>query len=360
MTFARLLQTSLRVLASLRLTLVGIPLLAVAAFIHSRPDRDAVPLLLIALSVLSANLLAALIVRRGFRRQHGLLVFHLALLAIMLLSMASVMTRLQGRFELVEGQRFDPASVEVTDRGAWHAPTIPALPVTQGRIEVDFEDGTTRRSTRSTLEVAGASAPDQRLIGDTRGLSIDGYRWVTSSNKGYAVILDWQDAGGVLRGALHMPAFPLFEWKQQQRWRTPAGQWLDVQLDVAPATGRGRWTLQSAGVDARLVVRREGSGSHTLHVGESVRVDAGTLRFAGIRLWMGYRLDYDPLLPWMLSVALLGVAGLSGHFLKRYGAVSIPRVRPTAEVDDDVTDNGNHTGTRQAAGESWLNPSRSG
>ena len=94
----------LRSLSSLKLTLFGM-LALLTGVLASYKDQEAsstwitLPLLLLAL-----NLVAALCVNPRLYRQGGLLVFHLCLLAILLLAVFGRLTGLKGRLEIAEGQ----------------------------------------------------------------------------------------------------------------------------------------------------------------------------------------------------------------------------------------------------------------
>ena len=306
-------------LASLRLTLFGMSVLGAAALISYRlPDLP--PTWLAApLTLLAMNLLAALIARPQFRRQGGLLVFHLCLLAIIVLAAAGLMTRLQARVELVEGQTFDAASVITVRQGPWHPWRLDRVHFEQGAIQVDYGPNLIRGRTRSELTIAdGARGPIRVRVGDTRPLSVDGYRFGTTFNKGYAILLTWHGAGGeVVTGAVHMPAYPLLEWNQRNRWVSPQDQTLELELELAEPARDRAWTLSSDGARGRLLARVADGDAIALEPGAVLPLTGGVVRFDGLRLWMGYRIDYNPILPWLFSAALVGVAGLAWHFWRK-------------------------------------------
>ena len=94
---------------------------------------------------------------RSFRLQPALLVFHVALLAVLLLAALGMLTRYEGRIELAEGSRFDPDRVETVNRGWLHRSRLSDLDVVQGDIEVDYANGLRRAATRSELVFGGTS-----------------------------------------------------------------------------------------------------------------------------------------------------------------------------------------------------------
>ncbi len=98
---------------SLRSTLALMALLALAVFAGQVQERLGAPALALAMALLSANLLAALVVHPLLRRQLPLLVAHLALLALVLLAALGRLLSLDGRFELTEGVPFDGTLMDV-------------------------------------------------------------------------------------------------------------------------------------------------------------------------------------------------------------------------------------------------------
>jgi cytochrome c biogenesis protein ResB len=56
-----------------------------------------------------------------------------------------------------------------------------------------------------------------------------------------------------------------------------------------------------------------------LRPGESVTVPEGVLVYEGLTAWMGYKVFYDPTLPWLLASATLAIAALAAFFWRRFG-----------------------------------------
>lgn len=314
----------LRSLSSLKLTLVGM-LALLTGVLASYKDQEAssawitLPLLLLAL-----NLLAALCVNPRLYRQGGLLVFHLCLLAILLLAVFGRLTGLKGRLEIAEGQRFDPANVSLIRQGPWHPGSrLQGLSFEQGPIRIAYAPGLIRGRTQSDISLGSATGAGEKVrVGDNVALKAAGYRFYTTSNKGYAVMLTWfGDDGDVQGGALHLPSYPLNEWKQINQWRAPTGELIEVELNLPqrPVKDRG-WILTGGDTVATLSLRAGDEGSQTLRQGDVIRLATGGMRFDGVRLWMGYEIFYDPVLPWLFAAALVGVSGLAWHFRDKFRA----------------------------------------
>jgi cytochrome c biogenesis protein len=312
-----------RLLAPLGSLAITFPaLVALAAGLVACYALDAAPrwVLSAPLLVLTLNLLAALVTHPRLRRQAPLLIFHLCLLGALVLSLAALLTKLEARVEMLAGAALDPEAVVVTERGVLHpAGAIERLRFVHHGFRVDYAPGLLRGETRATVSVTGARGePREVSIGDTRALVQAGFRTYTTSNKGFAAVLSWEAAGAAPeRGAVHFPSYPLRDWKQVTRWRTPAGDALELELQVPAAPARTAWRFDSGRVPLDLPLRvRGGYGEHTLAPGDWLAVAGGRLRYEGSATWMGYRIAYDPTLPWLLACGIVGALALGWHFLR--------------------------------------------
>lgn len=303
----------LRSLASLKLTLAGIAaLLGGVLLAYFSGDQSSV-YVIAPLAVLSINLLAAIVFNPRIRQNSGLLMFHICLLMIAVLTVLSQLTSMKGRVEIVQGAAFDARSVVVTEQGAWHPRSrLQQVGFVQGDIAVDYVAGLRRGTTRSQLLQANK---EPVVVGDNRAFISEGYRFYTTSNKGFAAVVNWHaNDGQVMRGAIHFPSFPLYDWKQQNQWQSPAGEALDFQLVVDTALDRDRaWTLNNTG-QGYVEVTLPDKTVRRLKPGESMALNGGSLEFEALRMWMGYQIFYDAFLAWFFAAALVGVAGLGWHY----------------------------------------------
>ena len=321
-------------IGSLRTALALMGLLAAVVLI--RPDA---PALTAAIALLALNLLAALVVHPLLRRRLPLLVFHLALLALVLLVAAGRLTRLDGRFELLQGEAFDGVLLD-QDAGALYLPRLQRLAFRNDGFEIDYAAGRQRGATRNAVTwVDGDGVARRAVIGDHRPLVIDGHRIYTSPNKGYAPVLRWQPSGGgePLRGAVHLPSYPMHELRQSREWTLPDGRavWLQLEIDATPIApdAPSRFRLP----DAHRLVLRLGDARAELQPGQAWAVDGGSLVYEGLRTWMGYRVSHAPTLPWLLAASLLGALSLGWHYARAFTARSTetagtPIATPPAEV----------------------------
>jgi cytochrome c biogenesis protein len=322
----------LKAIASLKLTIAGLALLIVNSFAVSQWPDTAMPWLVLPLSVLAVNLFAALLVRHAFRQQAALLLFHVGLLAVLLLVAAGVLLRFDGSVEVVEGTAFDVAGVTDRGRGWLHPDRLQRVQFSQGPLEVNYRSGLQRDRTHSRVVVTRPDGDEiRRDVGDRQGFTSHGYRFMTTFNKGYAVLLLWRDAAGnEALGTVNFPSFPEFEWKQRKAWTTPAGEPLTLELELAERVpDASPWTLRSRGVDFEVGVSGRAGEQRRIGRGQSLAMKGGEITIIDLRLWMGYRIDYNPLLPWLLAAAFLSLGALAVHMAQKF---RVPRGTESVRV----------------------------
>lgn len=314
-------------LGSLRLTLGGMLFLTVTVL--STYQHPTIPLTWVAvpLALLAVNLLAAILSNPRFRQMPGLLVFHIGLLVIIILAGIDIMTRLSARVAIVEGQSFDPAEVVVRSRGPWHRMHLQDIQFIQGPVRVDYTYGLRRDEVQSRIWTGStAERGMERLVSLHTPLEVSHYRLLPTANKGYAVILSWIDtAGATVTGAVHMPSFPLYEWKQRNQWTTPKGERLTLQLQFdSPVLPDRPWSLETASSHVQQLLITNAGGEVVLRRGDSVEMEGGRLRFDEVRLWLGYSIDYNVTLLWQFIAAMLSITGLGVHFWKKFAVIPAP------------------------------------
>jgi len=301
---------------SLRSTLALFALLA--AVVLLRPARWPLALVIAALGV---NLLAALVVHPAFRRRLPLLVSHLALLALVLLVALGKLMALDGRFELTEGVPFDGTLID-RDAGPLHVDRLQRLSFRNDGFQIDYAPGRKRGATRNPVTWTGEDGlPQSAVIGDHHPLLLQGHRFYTSPNKGFAPVLRWlPERGEPQLGAVHLPSFPMHELQQSRAWALPDGReaWVMLRIDepLIDPQSAAHFSLPR---EHRLVLRI-GAQRAELAPGQSVAVQGGTLVYEGLRTWMGYRVSYDPTLPWLLASSLLAALSLALHYLQKFRA----------------------------------------
>lgn len=305
--------------ASTRLTLPLLALLAVGVLAGYVYPPVAVFALATPLALLALNLLAAAATKPVFRRQAPLLVTHLALLALVLLVVAGRLSALDGRMELTQGLAFDGRMLDYK-AGPLHRLRLSQAAFTNDGFGIEYEPGLRRGATRNTVSWTAAHGGARRaVIGDREPLVLHGYRFYTTSNKGFAPVFTWRAPGGeAVQGAVHLPSYPMHLLRQARSWTLPDGTevWVMLQSDetvIDPARPSAFDLPRN-----RAVVLRIGEQRFELGEGARVALAGGTLGYEGLRTWMGYRVYYDWTLPWLLAASVLAAVSLGLHFALKF------------------------------------------
>jgi cytochrome c biogenesis protein len=320
-------------LASTRLTLVGMVLLAIGAGLsYGNPVTTSVWVLVAPLGFLALNLFAAILMQPGINRRGGLLLFHIGLLSLSILVAIGRLTFYEAHVELVAGEPFESTSVSDVHQGPWHRSGLDEVRFVQGPYTVEYGSQLKRGSTRSQVAIAdGRGGWSEQVVGDDTPLLINGYRLYTSFNKGFAPVLTWTpDNGEAVTGTVHMPAYPLFDYKQDNRWTPPGSTeirfWL--RLDTGYTLNQP-WVLDGRKASGVLVVN-SGEQRLELQPGDEVQLTGGRLRYESLNSWIGYKIFYDPTLKWLFIAAILAVAGLARHYWSKFSD------QPLAATDEAV------------------------
>ncbi len=313
----------LRRLASTRLTLLGMAMLAVGAGLsYDNPVDTPVWVLVVPLAFLALNLFAAIIAQPGINRRPGLLMFHVGLLAVCVLVAIGRLSVYEARVELLQGTEFEPSLAFDVRQGPWHGGKLSEVKFVQGPYSVEYGPQLSRGPTRSQVLIPdGHGGWQEKVVGDDTPLVLKGYRFYTTFNKGFASIITWLPEFGMpVSGAVHMPSYPLFEYKQANSWITPAGEevklWL--RMDTAYDT-ENDWTL-SGNTSSGVLVVNNGGQRVELSPGDEVSLKGGRLRYDSLGTWMGYKIYYDPTLMWLFIGSVLAVVGLMQHYWSKFAS----------------------------------------
>jgi len=308
----------LRRLASLKFTLVGMVLLAGgAALSYGNPVETSVWVLIVPLALLALNLAAAIVTNPRINRQPGLLVFHICLLATVLLAGLGRLTHLDAHLEIAQNEVFSTDTLQEVKKGPWHSGNLDKIQFIQGTYTVNYAKGLKRGLTHSEVFLPGlGGATVVQIVGDDRPLILERYRFYTTHNKGFVPILTWlPNQGEPVTGRINMPAYPLYDYKQDNSW-IPSGTkeeikfWLQLQTGM---TMDEAWVLDGRNATGTLVVTSGGKRTE-LEPGDEVSLEHGRLRFESLTTWMGYRVFYDPTIQWLFWVTVVGVFGLTHFF----------------------------------------------
>lgn len=315
-------SSTLRRLASLRLTLWLLAVLAAGTAVAYRLEGMRTWPMVVPLLLLSVNLIAAVATNGVFRRQLPLLIFHLSLIALLLLVAAGRLTYLNGYAGVTEGSEFDGTLAE-SDAGPWHSGDLEKVRFINKGFSIDYAPGLQRGPTRNAVNWQdGTGNWREAIIGDQTPLVIAGYRFYTTFNKGFAPTFQWTAKDGTSAyGSVQLPPYPLKEYSQAAEWSPPGGRtavWIMLDIDeiVLSPEDHTQFRLPTE----YTLIARIGAQRHELKPGDVLELDTGTLRFLGLRSWMGYRVFYDWTLPWLFAACAVGVASLSWHFWGKFVA----------------------------------------
>lgn len=315
------MKNVIRKIASLKITLLGMGLLVGGAMMsYGNPQQTPIWVLVLPMIILAINLTAAIATNSRINQQPGLLVFHVSLLVLLLLAAVGRLTHIDAHLELVNGTEFSPNKLLEVNAGPLHSGDLDKVRFVQGPFTVQYAPGLKRGLTHShvKLEVHPGQWED-RVVGDDRPLLSHGYRFYTTFNKGFAPILTWiPNEGQPVTGAVNMPSYPLFDYKQDNRWVPPNSKeeikfWLQLKTGMDQEKS---WVLDGRTATGKLIVTTA-EKRHELSVGDSITMQTGILKYEALTTWMGYRLFYDPTIQWMFFVSIIGVVGLSQYFWKK-------------------------------------------
>ena len=319
-----LVGRGLRLLGSLKLTLLILVALGAGIVVAYRNETKTIWPLVLPLVLCAINLLAAIASNAVFRRQLPLLMFHLALLSIILLVATGRMTYLKGQLELVDGQEFDGVLTR-EESGPWHRNGLAQVHFVNAGFAIDYAPGVRRGATQNKVRYQDANGlPREVIIGDNTPMILNGYRFYTSFNKGFAPVFLWYPAASPaapVLGTVNLPAYPIHEYRQALDWVLPGTQikaWTMLQFDeiILDPEKPSNFRLP----EKHVVVMRIGEQRQELTPGQSITLPEGRLQYQGLRAWMGYTVFSDWTIPWLLSASLLAVASLGWHFWRKFAA----------------------------------------
>ena len=318
----RATQAILALLASPRLTLAILALLGAGVVATYLGEARGPWLLAAPMTLFAVNLGCAVLTNGVFRRHTALLVFHLALIAIALLVAAGRLTYLKGQLELSTGEAF-AGRLSQFEAGPWHGRGFDKVSFTSLGFTIDYHPGIQRDRTANTVAWTDAAGRQQRaVIGDNQPLVLAGYRFYTSPNKGFAPLFTWHPARGApRRGTVHLPSYPMNEYRQALEWTIPDTDlklWTLLQFDEVLLDPARPAQFRLPG-EHKLVVRL-GEERRELRPGGRLALPQGVLVYQGLTTWMGYNVFFDWTLPWLLAACLLAVASLAWHFWKKFAA----------------------------------------
>ncbi|NMG44984.1 hypothetical protein GPA22_14750 [Aromatoleum toluvorans] len=302
-------------LASPKLSAVFFVIMAAGALWAKAPGHSATLAMLVPFSLLTLNLLAAIVTNRRFRADLPLLVFHLALLALAVTLVVARLTYFEGQAAVTVGTSFD-GNLIAEESGPLHTRRVAELRFTNlGFAEHQPDRGRYRTTYNRIRWQSGDGRTQTADIGDDVPLVLAGYRIYTSRYRGFSPVFRWTAAAGTDEwGTVQLRDSNNGAFAGANDWTLPDGRtaWLMVDTDDPAAAREGahvRTNLGAGGEAQRLILRID-DARHTLSPGDQLELAGGTLTYVRLDSWMGYRIVADPTRPWLLGAVALGVIAL--------------------------------------------------
>lgn len=279
--------------------------------------------MLLPFGVLVLNLGAAIASHRRFRADLPLLLFHLALLALVILFVLGRLTYLHGAVALTRDTVFS-GRLDFEERGPFHLKTYDQLRFVHGGLRQRFVDASGKYpESVSTLRWQdGQRQWHQVELPDGYPLILGRYRIYPSSRRGFSPVFSWQPATGPAElGTVQLLGPADKSMENSSEWLMPNGAsaWLKLEK-LSPAqtvAGEIRTNLGASNLPHRLIMRI-GEQRHELSIGDSVDVPGGRLQYLRLESWMRYTLIHDSTESWLIATVLVAIGSLSWFYLRRF------------------------------------------
>lgn len=315
--------TIMKALASPILTVVFFLATAASALTVKAGWATPTEALLVPFGLLVLNLGAAIGCNPRFRTDLPLLLFHLALLALISLFVAGRLTYLYGSISVTRGTTFN-GIVDKLEQGPLHGERFRDLRFVHGGLVERFKDDVGHHvEIRSRLRWQDAHQQWQETeLRFGYPLILNGYRIYPSGRRGFSPVFHWQ----ATNGQQDVGTVQLFGPDEQvdensNSWVLPNGvkAWLQLEkfAPQPPPFGSVRTDLDAAQVPHKLILRI-GDERHELKLGDSVQVPGGQLRYLRLESWAGYSLIYDPTEYWLIATILMALASLGWFYVRQF------------------------------------------
>lgn len=311
-------------LASPLLAILVFGLIMAGALATGQRLADATWLMALPFGLLTLNLVAAIWSRPRLRASLSLLVFHLALLALIVLWVVARLVYFEGGTTLVRGSEF-AGRYDMVAAGQLHGEAYRHLRFANEGF-VERQPGTGRYVyTRNRIRWEdGQGVWHPAVIGDDDPLLIEGYRIYATRRRGYAPVMTWQGHDGTTtQGAVQIDKFGTDGFVPGMGWSLPDGTqvWATIVPDD-PAQAKidpMRFTVDlNAARLAHHLILYTGERRNTLRPGETLELPTGRLTYNRLETWISYRVVYDPTESWVAAAVLIAIASLIAYYARQF------------------------------------------
>lgn len=305
-------------LASRKLTVLSFVLTAAGSLAVAQGGLQPTAPMLAPFVLLTINIGAAVFASARFRADLPLLLFHLCLLALLVLVSIARLVYMEGQATISSGTAFD-GTLESRESGLLHRGRLHELQfANEGFTENYFRRGKFRATYNRVRWQDDYGHWHSAEIGNSTPLVLHGYRIYTSSNRGFSPVFHWQPLNGEGEyGTVQLTDRLPDSMAPAMNWTLPGGVPARVILDIEqPKEGKVRPGLDSKDLPHALVLQVRDI-KRTLQPGENVALPEGTLTYVRLDSWMGYQISYDPTKPWIMATVLIGIISLIWFYWRR-------------------------------------------
>lgn len=283
---------------------------------------DATQLMLPPLALLSVNLVAAIATRPAFRRDAPLLLFHVALLALVLLFALGRLTYLDASVALSSGTDFEGELVS-DERGPLHRDRLGELRFSNEGFTENYPRRGRYVATYNRISWWDEQGESHLAeIGDDHPLLLAGYRIYSTRQRGFSPVFHWLGSDGEEDlGAVQLRDVRGGQYAPSNEWLLPDGQqaWAMLQLEEMPKPAPGaRQVDLNAQQLPHVLVLRVGETRHELRPGDALQLAGGRLSYVRLDSWMSYRIIHDPTRAWLVATVLVAIGCLVLFYLRRF------------------------------------------
>lgn len=287
----------------------------------------ATPTVLLALPffLLALNLGAAIAVNARFRTDRWLLLFHLALLSLVLLLVFARLTHFEGKTPVTREAVFD-GYIEFPSIGLLHGDRYRRLLFSNAgfteRPEDDLYGGGIVNRVRWQTPASNGFWREGNITSDAP-LVLDGYRIYPTTTLGFAPMLVWEPVGGApITGAIQLPPPSSPDFQRGAAWRIDHGPELWAWIGSSPTPTKEIRENLNADTYVHTLVIRSGDRRFELRPGGAADLAGGRLRYVKLETWIGYHIIYDPTRPWLVAAIVVAVISLLIFYIRRIGLTS--------------------------------------
>ena len=317
------LSGALKRLASPWLSVAFFLLTAGGALATAYQWADATLLMALPFALLGINLGAAIATHARFRADAPLLLFHLALLALVLLFVYGRLTYFDGLAMVTRHTVFE-GPFEREAHGPLHGEGFRTLSfANEGFVERDpsgpYRDTLNRVRWQDPVSGRWLSAE----INNDRPLLLGGYRiYPTTRHQGFSPRLSWQAAAGAPAelGTVQLPPISAEQedFPRGVKWylSDDTELWAQLRTPVLKDVFSRQANLGVETLDHVLIIR-QGADRHELRPGDSAALAGGRLSYLSLDSWIGYRVTGDPTGPWQVATILVALGSLIVFYARR-------------------------------------------